>query len=143
MSPVVNTPYRRGLVLSVTLLLLAAPPRLAATELCPLKIETKQQLDQEMKGWESWSSEVKHTLRSVLVFDGHPSHHMGLLHDEVVEEMTETVHIWRLDPDSEYWLQCEYFGTKVVLARRAPRGVTRCEVAWSPRYREVKRTLCR
>lgn len=96
-----------------------------------------------MKGWESWSREVKHTLKSVSLFDGHPSHHMGLIYNEIVEKTAETVHIWRLDPDSEYWLQCDYSATKVVLARRVPRGVTRCEVTWSPHYREVTSVLCR
>jgi hypothetical protein len=86
---------------------------------------------------------VQHTLKTIILFDGHPSTQRSLKYDEIVEHKTETVHVWRLDPETEYWLQCGYSGTKVVLARRAPRGAKRCEVAWSSHYREVKWARCR
>lgn len=91
-------------------LLLVEPMAGVAAELCPPEIATRQQLDQEFKGWESYSRSARHTLKTVL-----------------------------LHAEAEYWLECGYFGTKVVVARRAPRGVTRCEVAWTPHYRKVAR----
>ncbi len=118
------------------------PLRAAAADLCPSKIETKQQLDQELKGWESWSRNVKHRLKTVLLFYGHPSKQMALKYDEIVEQEAETVYVWHLDAEAEYWVQCEYSGTDVVLARRAPRGVTRCEATWLPGGRGVKRVRC-
>ena len=114
-----------------------------AAELCPPKIATRQQLEQELKGWESYSRFVKHTLKTVVLFEGHPSKQMALKYDETVEQESETVHVWRLHAEAEYWLECGYSGTKVVLARRAPRGVTRCEVAWTPHYREVAWLRCK
>jgi len=130
----------RQLACLVPLLALAGPAP-AADELCPRAIATRQQLDGDLKGWESYTRVVKHVLRDVQMFEGHPSGTVSL-HPDEREQEGKPVAQWRLHAEAEYWVQCGYSGTSVALARRLPPGVTRCEVAWAPRYREVEALRC-
>jgi len=120
---------------------LSAPA--VAADLCPPQIATKQQLDQDLVGWESYTRRIKHTLKTVQLFEEHPSRQLALKPDEFVERKGKSVHVWRLHAEAEYWIQCGYSGTAVVLAKRLPPGVTRCEAAWTPRYREVVEVRCK
>ncbi len=101
------------------------------TVICPVKISTKQELQGLETGWEASTRPLNNVLSDVVFFDGHPSNNMSLKYDKTSKIADDEVLIWGLDPTSEYWLRCGYFGTTVALIKRLPIATKKCEVTYS------------
>jgi hypothetical protein len=86
---------------------------------------------------------TRHTLKSVLVFEGRPEEMVALHPDETSEQQTNATHVWRLDAGTDYWLECHYFKAKVVIMARVPAGTRQCAITWAHRYRDVTGIACK
>jgi hypothetical protein len=96
--------------------------------LCPSTITTRQELSESVPGWEAGRSKYSHFLSEIWISSGHPSGMEFLLPDKIREKKGQETSIWRLPPTTEYWVQCRYLHTYVVLSKRLSKEIRSCSV---------------
>jgi hypothetical protein len=101
-------------------------PAAADVTLCPKKIKTEQRLSVPVPGYEAVATTDRHFWNVVLIYQGRPEERVSLHWDTDVEKPAhEDDYSWELDPKTEYWLECQYSGTAVVLWKKLP-PVSQC-----------------
>ncbi len=95
---------------------------------CPVVIETKQYALKVPQGWRAGEEPLIHNLSYVMLYLGSPADKMALEPDNISENAGTTISEWMLQKDSDYWIKCEYRGTKVTMIRELDRGITSCVV---------------
>lgn len=112
-------------IFSLAILYLFRNVFVSQIEYCPLSINTKDQIENQPKGWEVLHMDQPSELRNVHFFDG-PAHEWVYLKPEEDQEETQ---MWKLPSNARgYSLVCHYTGTKIVLAKKLEPQLTSCRV---------------
>ena len=112
----------------------------ACAEAVPAKVETisclssvtsQQTMPNPPTAWQVVAATTPHQLVSVTLFDGPVEEKASLVYDEQSETATDRTAIWKLDANPRgYWLSCGYDRTSLVLTRKLPSEISRCQVVY-------------
>lgn len=116
----------------VALALMACLPSPVLADVgCPMKVEVKQALAAPPSGWTAGLDKLPTEVAGVSVFDGPPEELADLVPDDGKDAADTRSDIWNLPhSDRGYWVVCRYANTAVILSRKLPAAVTRCEAVY-------------
>jgi len=101
------------------------------TALCPEKIETTQRSRAPVEGYEAVVAQGKHFWNVVAFYEGRPEQMVSLHYDTEVDTPDHgSILTWNLDPKTEYWIECGYSATSIVLRKKLP-PVGQCQAFYS------------
>ena len=124
----------------LTLLALAS---LTTGAVCPSRIQTKQEATTTNVGWEAVQSMHEHRLYGLIFFFDHPRTLRELPPDSVKKSEAGDRFFYVLPKGArQLWVECDYWGTSVVLLKQLPIGVTRCAVQREPHREDIKVIAC-
>ena len=131
--------------LPLLLTALTLSPSAAAGEesaaLCPAQIETEQSIVAPVAGYEAVDAIGKHFWDTVIFYEGRPELMVSLHPDSDVDTPDHgSVATWKLDPKAEYWIECQYSATSIVLRKKLP-PVGQCEASY--RWQTLEEVVCR
>ena len=100
--------------------------------LIPKLIQTEQKLSVLPSGWEEFdeaqgpcSENVRHHLRDVSVYDGHPRRCANLIpdSDKELKAKKQWVSMWKLSPALKdgTWIRCSYMHTRMSVCLQLPK----------------------
>jgi len=97
----------------------------------PQAVTVTQTLAAPPSGWTAGLDKLPTEVAGVSVFDGPPEELADLVPDDGKNAADTRSDIWNL-PQSDHgdWLVCRYANTTVILSRRLPATVTRCEAVY-------------
>ena len=145
-----SKPYSAGLAIIASVAFATAGLAADISLSCPESITTKQSAVPR----EGWDSSVpvpdrRHLQRAAGINSGPPADQADL-RPRMQQSRTEEKAIYDIEgnaPDG-YWLVCFFDDTRVVLSKRLPSGLRRCEVThrrtpWDAQYSAVKSIVCK
>jgi hypothetical protein len=109
----------------------------AEESLCPAFIATHQELAKPLSGWEPGLVPFRQFLSQILFSVGHPSGEQTVFPDKTVEHKDRNIYTWFLLQDKDYWIQCQYTNTFVVLRKQIPKGTKFCELVQDKRGENI------
>lgn len=98
---------------------------------CPETITVDQRLATAVEGWTAGNAPETPRLVGIRIFDGRPEQQVALVGDERTLSKTQTVSSWSFDRRREYWIECSYSQTAIVLTRPIPRTLASCSVTYN------------
>lgn len=115
------------LALTVALAVSHSADTFARVELaCPAFVQSRQELVSQHEGWSVGPSRLDLT-DGVLRHPGGPSgFSSGPAQNAVFLVPGENG--WTVPEGGDIWLNCTYYGTKIMLSRRVPKGSTLCQI---------------
>jgi hypothetical protein len=104
---------------------------LSTLPVCPLQIETRQTVTSLDPRYTAMQSDARSLLRGAYTFVGHPREHfmLGMIEGEGRKDQTtgRTKFVWQLPSQgTEYWMECDYIGTNIMLRLPIGRGPLSC-----------------
>jgi len=134
---------RWSLFLPFAALALSPSPATAeeSTALCPERLETEQSIRAPVEGYQAVDAIDKHFWSEVIFYQGRPEKMISLLYETDANTPDHGFTLtWRLDPKIEYWIECQYSSTSIVLRKKLP-PVSACEVTY--KWRNIVAVDCR
>jgi len=117
------------LALAAALTIGATAAARAAPQHCPARIEVRQTATDVPAGYQPFDSEPQHQWTNAQFSEGPPSEQAWLAPDTTGRQGKALVNTWTFVNSPEgIWLSCGYAGTSIVVARRLPDTIRRCEV---------------
>lgn len=105
--------------------------RAEGTATCPERIETEQRLRTPVEGFEAVNARGNYFWSGIVFYEGRPEKMIALKYDSEADDADGGYALtWKLDPKTEYWIECQYGSTSVTLAKKLP-PVSECKVSTS------------
>lgn len=122
---------------------LVAVAALTMGPVCPSRIETSQRMTSTPGGWSAEQKKWPHDLSGVVIYYDNPSTLLELMPDSTSKDASGRHFVYVLPfRRKEAWVECSYSSTSVVLRKKVPATVKRCQVTLETNRNIVKKISC-
>jgi hypothetical protein len=98
---------------------------------CPQQIDTAQNLSKPVEGFEAAKGSGNTFWSGITFYEGRPEQMVALKYDSEADSGDGSYELtWNLDPKTEYWIECRYDSTSILLVKKLP-PVSACKVSTS------------